>query len=110
MPALPRDEKSRALLAEALSAFGAISTMTDDAGALPYRIAGALARHPALALRVLSRVIALAVTGEIPFEFLRAPDRPRPNLAWHAQFHGREPRGRCGTRPSDEESSRRVRL
>ncbi len=46
--------------------------MTDDAGALPYRIAGALARHPALALRVLSRVIALAVTGEIPFEFLRA--------------------------------------
>lgn len=72
MSALPRDEKSRALLAEALSAFGAISTMTDDAGALPYRIAGALARHPALALRVLSRAIALAVTGEIPFEFLRA--------------------------------------
>ena len=72
MPALPRDEKSRALLAEALSAFGAISTMTDDARTLPYRIAGALARHPSLALRVLSRALALMVSGEMPAEFVRA--------------------------------------
>ncbi len=72
MSAWPRDEKSRALLAEALRTFGAISTMTDDAGALPYRIAGALARHPSLALRALSRAIALVVTGEIPATFVRA--------------------------------------
>ena len=69
MSALPNDNKSRALLSEALAAFGAISTMTDDAGTLPYRIAGALARHPALAARFCVRGIALVLSGEIPFEF-----------------------------------------
>lgn len=70
--ALPNDSKSRALLAEALHVFGAISTMKDDAGTLPYRTAGALVRHPSLALRLLTRAAALAITGEIPPEFVRA--------------------------------------
>ncbi|MEO5855361.1 MAG: hypothetical protein ABIR21_04815 [Chthoniobacterales bacterium] len=69
MSALPNDPKSRALLSEAMSAFGAISTMTDGEGTLPYRIAGALARHPALAGRFLLRAVALLATGEIPLEF-----------------------------------------
>lgn len=70
--ALPRDEKSRALLAEALAAFGAISTMADDAGTLPFRMAGALARHPSLALRLVRRALALVLSGELPVEFVRA--------------------------------------
>ncbi|MEP6937255.1 MAG: hypothetical protein ABI871_04220 [Chthoniobacterales bacterium] len=70
--ALPNDNKSRALLSEALAAFGAISTMADDAGTLPYRIAGALARHLALAARLCLRAIALVGSREIPLEFVRA--------------------------------------
>ncbi len=77
MSALPRDEKTRALLAEALAAFGAISTMADDAGTLPYRIAGALARHPSLALRFVRRALALVLSGEISAEFVRALLRGR---------------------------------
>ena len=51
--------------------------MTTDASAsgslLPYRVAGAFARHPRLALRSLCpRVVALAVNGAIPPAFLRA--------------------------------------
>ena len=50
--------------------------MTTDAGAgaslLPYRVAGAFSRHPRLALRSLARVVALVVSGRIPFPFLRA--------------------------------------
>ena len=72
MSALPSDTKSRALLSEALATFGAVSTMTDDAKTLPYRIAGALARHPSLALRFGARAFALIATGEIPLEFVRA--------------------------------------
>lgn len=72
MSALPSDKKSRALLSEALATFGAISTMADDAATLPYRIAGALARHPSLAARVCVRAIALVASGEIPPEFVRA--------------------------------------
>jgi len=75
--ALPRDEKARGLLWEALSIVGAISTMADDEGTLPYRIGGALVRHPSLALRLFSQAIALMVTGEIPAEFVRALLRGR---------------------------------
>ncbi len=70
--ALPNDTKTRALLSEALAAFGAISTMADDAGTLPYRFAGALVRHPGLAARIVARAFVLVRTGEIPREFVRA--------------------------------------
>ncbi|MEP6956854.1 MAG: hypothetical protein ABI883_08510, partial [Chthoniobacterales bacterium] len=72
MSAWPRDPKARALMAEALRVCGAISTMTDDAGTLPYRVSGALVRNPALAGRMVSRVFALVLRGEIPGEFVRA--------------------------------------
>ncbi len=70
--ALPNDTKSRALLAEALATFGAISTMADDAGTRPYRVLGALWRHPVLAARFVWRALVLVVTGAIPGEFIRA--------------------------------------
>ncbi len=70
--ALPNDSKSRALLSEALAAFGAISTMADDAGTLPFRIAGALARHPSLAARIVWRAAILVANGTLPPEFVRA--------------------------------------
>ncbi len=72
MSALPRNKKARALLWEALSVVGAISTSADDEGTLPYRVCGALVRHPLLAIRLFSRAIALVVTGEISTEFVRA--------------------------------------
>lgn len=72
MSALPNDQKSRALLSEALATFGAISTMADDAGTLRYRVLGALARNPLLAARLGARAIALAASGDIPSEFIRA--------------------------------------
>ena len=76
LPLLPNDEKTKRLFAEILATLGAISTMTTDAGAgaslLPYRVAGAFARHPKLALRSLVRVLALVASGRIPLPFLRA--------------------------------------
>jgi hypothetical protein len=39
---------------------------------LPYRVAGAFARHPKLALRSLVRVLALVASGRIPLPFLHA--------------------------------------
>ena len=76
LPLLPNDEKTKRLFADILATIGAISTMTTDSdGAvslLPYRVAGAFARHPTLAGRSLARAAALIVSGEIPARFLRA--------------------------------------
>jgi tetraether lipid synthase len=76
LPLLPNDQKTKQLFAEILRKVGAISTMTTDAGVgaslLPYRVAGAFARHPKLALRSLARVLALVASGRIPLPFLRA--------------------------------------
>ena len=76
LPLLPNDEKTKRLFAEILATVGAISTMTTDAEAgaslLPYRVAGAFARHPRLALRSVARLLALVVSGRIPFPFLHA--------------------------------------
>ena len=75
-PLLPNDEKTRRLFADILAAIGAISTMTTDsdggASLLPYRVAGAFARHPRLAGRSLARAAALILSGQIPVTFLRA--------------------------------------
>ncbi|MBA2586726.1 MAG: hypothetical protein H0U99_09615 [Chthoniobacterales bacterium] len=76
LPLLPDDDKTKRLFADILATVGAISTVTteEDAGAslLPYRAAGAFARHPKLALRSGMRVLALVASGRIPWPFLRA--------------------------------------
>ncbi len=74
-PLLPNDEKTKRLFADILATVGAISTMTtdsEDASPLPYRVAGAFARHPRLAARSLRRAAALIASGQVPAPFLRA--------------------------------------
>ncbi|MEO5718058.1 MAG: hypothetical protein ABIR29_05745 [Chthoniobacterales bacterium] len=74
-PLLPNDEKTKRLFADILATVGAISTMTTDsegASPLPYRVAGAFARHPRLAGRSLCRAAALIASGQLPAPFLRA--------------------------------------
>ena len=77
LPLLAPDAATRHLFAEVLEKMGALSTMTTDgdvrAGSLlPFRVAGAFARHPRLALRIAGRLISLIASGNIPFEFVRA--------------------------------------
>ncbi|MEO7166582.1 MAG: hypothetical protein ABI016_06035 [Chthoniobacterales bacterium] len=75
LPLLPNDEKTKRLFGEVLAAVGAISTMTTEAdgGALlPWRVAGAFARHRRLALRSLTRLCTLVASGKIPLPFVRA--------------------------------------
>ncbi len=76
LPLLPDDEKTAALFAEILATLGAVSTMTTDAVAggslLPWRGAGAFARHPGLACRGVARLLALVLSGQFPFRFLQA--------------------------------------
>jgi hypothetical protein len=71
LPILPDDRKTRALFSEILETIGAISTMTTES-LLPYRVAGALARHPSLALRSGARALELVASGKIPGRFLPA--------------------------------------
>ncbi len=75
-PLLPNDKKTKRVFAEILATIGGISTITTDSDRastlLPYRVAGAFARHPALAGRSLARAAALIFSGQIPFRFLRA--------------------------------------
>ena len=71
LPILPDDRKTRALFSEILETIGAISTVTTDS-LLPYRVAGALARHPSLALRSGARALELVASGKIPGRFLPA--------------------------------------
>ncbi len=69
----PSDNKTRQLLGDILARMGAISTVTTTESSLvAWRVAGAFARHPGLALRSLGRVLALALGGQVPFPFLRA--------------------------------------
>jgi hypothetical protein len=76
LPLVPEDRKTKKLLAEILARLGAMSTVTNDAGSagslLPYRLAGALARNPGLALRTLGRLGALVSSGRIPASLVRA--------------------------------------
>ncbi len=77
LPLLPSDAKTKALFAEILETVGAISTMTTDGDSahgslVPYRVAGAFARHPRLAARSVARLLALFFSGRIPLVFARA--------------------------------------
>ncbi|HEY2801965.1 MAG TPA: radical SAM protein [Chthoniobacterales bacterium] len=82
LPLLPSDRKTRDLFAEVLEKLGAVSTMTTDGDSqsgslIAYRVAGALARNPGLAARIVCRLGALVISGAIPGEFLRALARGR---------------------------------
>lgn len=79
LPLLPTDQKTRDLLAKVLEKIGALSTVTTDGGGslLAYRVAGAFAKNPRLAARVLYRVGVLVISRAIPWEFLRALARGR---------------------------------
>jgi len=68
-PALPNDERTRALLGEILATLGAVSTLTTDS-LLRYRIAGAVARNPRLAVRLAAAALRQVRAGELPFRFL----------------------------------------
>ena len=71
LPVLPNDSKTRALFTEVLTTLGAVSTMTTDS-LLPYRVAGAFAQHPRLALRCVAHAFKLGASGQIPPRFVRA--------------------------------------
>ena len=71
LPVLPNDSKTRALFTEVLTTLGAISTVTTDS-LLPYRVAGAFAQHPGLALRCVAHSFKLVASGQMPPRFLRA--------------------------------------
>ncbi len=77
LPLLPSDAKTREVFTEVLEKLGALSTMTTDAEAgrsslIAYRIAGAMAQQPGLALRIAFRLGSLVAAGAIPWEFIRA--------------------------------------
>jgi hypothetical protein len=76
LPLLPNDDKTKRLMADILETMGAISTTTIDGDAggslLPYRVAGAFARHPRLAWSCLARSLALVFSRQLPPAFLRA--------------------------------------
>ena len=71
LPVLPNDSKTRTLFTEVLTTLGAVSTMTTDS-LLPYRVAGAFAQHPRLALRCVAHAFKLVASGQIPPRFVRA--------------------------------------
>jgi len=72
LPLLPRDAGTRRLMGELLRVIGGISLAPDDAPHFPQRLAGALARHPVLTLRLLARFARLMVNGTLPAHFVRA--------------------------------------
>ncbi len=65
-PTLPDDSKWDAILGRVLERIGGISLMNDDAGTPPFRILGALAHNPLLAVKLLAFMAKFAVSGKIP--------------------------------------------
>jgi hypothetical protein len=58
VPLLPDDKKWDAILGDVLRRIGGLSLVTDDACTAPFRLAGVLARHPLLALRLIAHLCA----------------------------------------------------
>jgi hypothetical protein len=95
LPLVPPDDKTRDLFTEVLEKLGALSTMTTDGDAemgslIGYRVAGAFARHPVLAGRVLWHAGRLLLADSIPWEFARALARGRAhtiNIGTHNFMH-----------------------
>jgi len=110
---LPNDNKSRALLSEAMAAFGANSPPCPMMPAHYHSVSlGALARNPRLTTRLCARAVALIVSGALPLEFVRALliGRAQNDEHRHPHFHGLKPRRQRGKRSGHEEPPRRVRL
>jgi hypothetical protein len=68
----PQDPATRKLFADILATVGGISFVQDDTGAIPYRVFGALVQHPWLMLRLFGHAFRLALSGQVPLEFIRA--------------------------------------
>jgi hypothetical protein len=70
IPLLPTDATTKRLLGEILRQIGGLSLVTDDARTTPWRLAGVLAQNPALTLRSLFHLTALALFGRIPLHMI----------------------------------------
>lgn len=70
MPLLPQDSATQRLFGEALAVLGGISLAPGEAGTFPFRLGGALARHPRLALRIVWRLARLIASRAIPLHLL----------------------------------------
>jgi hypothetical protein len=66
IPLLPTDLSTKRLLGEILEKVGGLSFVTDDAGTIPWRMAGIFVHHPGLAFRSLVHLATLVLSGRIP--------------------------------------------
>ena len=71
-PVLPDDPKWDRILGRVLERIGGISLVNDDAGTPPWRIAGALAQNPLLALRLVRFLAGFVLSGRMPRAVFRA--------------------------------------
>jgi hypothetical protein len=80
MALLPSKPETQQLVGTLLDKIGALSTITTDSdphlsggsSLLPWRLAGALAQNPVLAVRAFVHFVGLVSDGSIPSEFLVA--------------------------------------
>ncbi len=68
---LPTDKVTKRLLGELLARVGGLSLVTDDAGTPPWRLMGVLAQNPLLAARTALHLVALVVSGRLPFGMVK---------------------------------------
>ena len=71
-PTLPDDPQWDHVFGRVLERIGGISLVTDDAGTVPYRLAGALAQNPLLALQLVSYLVRFVFAGKMPRSVFRA--------------------------------------
>ena len=71
-PLLPDDPKFDSLLGEVLQKVGGLSLVNDDAGTPPYRLAGILWQHPALAARLGYQLSRYLRSRAAPREIFRS--------------------------------------
>lgn len=77
LPLLMADAASMRIFSQVLDAIGGISLAPDDHGLFPFRLAGALMRHPFLLWRICGRLLRLTLNRTIPPHFLIALLRAR---------------------------------
>jgi hypothetical protein len=70
LPLLPTDATTKRLLGRVLEQIGGLSLVTDDARTAPWRIAGVLAKNPALAMRAGLHLVMLIASGRLPFSVM----------------------------------------
>jgi len=67
---LPTDMGTKRLLGKILQKIGGLSFVTDPACTAPWRIAGAVGRHPGLAGRLLFHLGGLIACGRVPWDIV----------------------------------------